>query len=170
MSKRQVEVDFMTLPELRKHFGKGRFATVKFTKKTNGEIRVLNGKTYVKRGIVGTGGSSSADMLNVFDVNLKDENGVRTGDYRKVTVANVLEVSANKKIYIVKHPSTLVNFITNVIVADNGVVRVEMFGKVRIYDYFGIDAMTAYKFQRAGNKGAFFNKLIKGKYVFSQVK
>ena len=102
-NRTQVAIQTITLDALRNMFGKGRFATVRFTKKTDGSIRTLNGKTKVQRGITGGGevyDASAKNQLRVFDVNIR-QNGVRTGGYRTVTVDNVIDVRTNKTIYTI---------------------------------------------------------------------
>lgn len=72
-----------------KIIGNGRFFSVKFIKRTTGEIRVLNGRTGVKKALGGTPvfKDEDYDLVTVWDM---QKHG-----YRKIPVDNILEIKAN---------------------------------------------------------------------------
>lgn len=93
----------LSLNDLFTMFGKGRFASVTFEKK-DGSIRTLTGKTQVNKGINGNGATydpSERNQLRIFDVNIKDNDGMRVGGWRTVTADKVLSVKANKTHYVI---------------------------------------------------------------------
>ena len=168
-NKTRVEkiIQNITLSQLAQMFGQGRFATVTFIKKGNGQLRMLNGKTKVEKAINGNGtyNASSNNQLRVFDVNVKDENGKRVGGYRTVTVDNVVDVRANGVIYKISGTEPQVAFITDIETLDNGNVVVTMFGTKR-YEYRKVYSHVADAFRLSEDKGKFFNMHIKGRYDF----
>ena len=68
----------------------GTFIAVTFVKK-DGTVRVLNGRTGVKKYVVGGGKPSPDNIVKIFDVKAKG--------YRSFDVSRVTSVKAKKKIY-----------------------------------------------------------------------
>lgn len=167
-----VTLNSVNVSDLKKHFSKGRLATVVFTKKKDGSIRVLNGKTSVKRGLKGGDAAYDADVygqLRVFDVNVRDSKGVRVGGYRAVTAQNVQEIRANGKIYkIVGGAEPLVNFVQSIVHNfTTKVLRLVLDG--RIYAYFNVPREVYLGLIDAENKGRYFNQNIKGKFSYERI-
>ena len=78
---------------LLKHLGNGRFFSVKFIKRTNGMVRLLNGRTGVHK----TKGAD-APRYNDEDYDLITVWDVQKQGYRKIPADSVLEVRANHEI------------------------------------------------------------------------
>ena len=68
----------------------GTFVTVTFIKK-DGTIRVLNGRTGVKKYVVGGGKPSPDNIIKIFDVSAIG--------YRSFDVSRVLSIKARKNVY-----------------------------------------------------------------------
>jgi hypothetical protein len=163
-------IQTITVDELADKFGKGKFATVVFKKKSDGSTRILNGKTSVKRGL--KGGEASYDaksrgQLRVFDVNLK-ENGKRVGGYRSVTASNVEEVRSGKVIYKVQNVKPVLNFVQSIThESRTNILRVVLNGVV--YRYFEVPRSVYLDLIEATNKGEFFNQNIRNAYGYLRV-
>jgi hypothetical protein len=163
-NRTEITMESITLNQLARLFGKGKFATVTFVKKGNGQIRVLNGKTNVQSALVGgqpTYNANERNQLRVCDVNVR-VNGVRTPSYRTVTVDNVIDVRANCRIYKITKPNVQKNFINSIELVGNDLM-VTMNGSNR-YQYKNVSKELVQGFQTAESKGVYFNKHIKGLY------
>jgi hypothetical protein len=80
-----------------------QFFTVKFKKRTTGELRVMLCKKYVKRGLVGkewangkAGTPQDHNLLLVSDVNLLNTNNFR----RSIPIENIVEIVHNETSYV----------------------------------------------------------------------
>lgn len=82
----------MELSKLQSLIGDGKIASVKFIKRSNGEIRQMICRTGVRKGITGRGAaydSASKNLLTVFDMQKRA--------YRTIPAENVIEVQARKE-------------------------------------------------------------------------
>lgn len=169
-NRTELNIESLTLSQLAQMFAYGRFATVKFITKKDGSIRTLNGKTNVISASKGGKPSYNAaerGQLRVADVNLRDENGKRYSGYRSVTVANVLEVSANKKLYKVINSQPESSFISGIKYENNNLIVT--INNQRVYRYLSVPKDIAMKFYTAKSRGIYYNENIKGRYIYEVI-
>jgi|SRR6476620_1991597 len=173
VNRKVVNIKEISVGELSGLFGLGRFATVVFVKKGNGQLRTLNGKTSVRSAL--RGGEAPYDakargQLRVCDVNLRDEKGKRYSGYRAVTAQNVKEVTSNGIRYVVTDGGKpLRNFVSAISYHAKGkVLTLELNGGKK-YNYFDVPSEIHLGLVNAENKGEYFNKNIKGKFDFRLV-
>ena len=169
MANKIKEIQNINVNQLKSLFSEGKFATVVFTKKSDGSERTLNGKLLVKSALKGGEAPYTASdygQLRVFDVNLKDNNGKRVGGYRSVTAQNVKSVTSKGVKYVVKHPDVVLNFVQSIRYNfKSKVLTLKLNGKV--YNYHNVGVHVHRGLIDATNKGAYFNQHIKGQYSFS---
>ena len=72
---------------------KGKFLTVVFVKRSNNELRTMNCRTGVKKGVVGVGSKigKNAGLVTVYDMTKHQ--------FRNVNVSGLREVKVEGKIY-----------------------------------------------------------------------
>lgn len=165
-----VEVDSFSVRQLKEIFGKGRFGTVVFTKKKDGSVRTLNGKTTVLDAMVGgteAYDASAYGQVRVCDVNLSDSNGNRTKGYRTVTAQNVISATSNGVKYVVKTPTPVLNFVQKISFDNNTNTLFLQLSGVS-YRFFNVARSVYINLISAENKGEFFNKHIRGTYDYAR--
>jgi hypothetical protein len=167
-----VEVESIGINKLKSLFGKGRFASVEFVKKSDGKDRVLNGKLLVKAGLVGGEASYDAEsrgQVRIFDINKKNADGKRVGRYTAVTTDNIKWVQSQGVKYVVTgNKEPVLNFIQSIIYNHvNKLLRLTLNGNV--YAYFNVPREVHIGLVNSPNKGNFFNTNIKDKFYFTKV-
>lgn len=83
----------------------GRIFTVQFVKRTNGELRTMNCRGGVKKGVKGRGmayNPAHKNLVPVYDMLLARTTGNPAASYRQIPVDGVLLVRANGEEYVVQ--------------------------------------------------------------------
>jgi len=94
---------------LRNEVKNGQFFSVRFTKRSNGEIRDMTARFGVKKGVSGVGrkGWKEGDtaknygLLSVYDVNKITAEGDTKGAFRMIPIENIISLKVNGEEYIV---------------------------------------------------------------------
>ena len=169
-NRNEIVVKSIDVAGLRRMFGEGKFATVNFTKKSNGENRTLNGKLLVKAALAGGVASYDAEsrgQLRVVDVNVY-KNGQRRTEFRAVVAENINWVTSKGVKYVVENPQPIENFVQNLTyILATRTVSVVLSGVKYLYKNVPLHVFKGWNLSE--NKGAFFNEQIKGKYDFLRV-
>lgn len=167
-----VEVESISVTELKKLFGRGKFASLEFVKKSDGTDRVLNGKLTVKRCLAGGEASYDAEsrgQVRIVDINKKDKDGKRVGRFTAVTANNLKWVQAEGVRYVVtgnaKPERVFIQSIQHNNI--NKILRLTL--NDRTYVYFGVPREVYVALINSPNKGNYFNTHIKNVYKFNEV-
>jgi len=167
-----VEVESISVTRLKELFGKGKFASLEFVKKSDGTNRVLNGKLTVKRCFAGGEASYDAEsrgQVRIVDINKKNDEGKRVGRFTAVTTNNLKWVQSEGIRYVVtgeKVPErTFISSIQHNNI--NKILRLTLNDKV--YVYFGVPREVYIALINSPNKGNYFNTHIKNVYKFNAV-
>lgn len=171
----EIRIPTMTEAGLKALFGKGKFATVKFIKKSTDTLRTLNGKLTVQSAFAGGDASydaSARGQVRIVDVNIhKDRKGnkiPRTAEFRAVTLANIKEVTADGVRYIVEGGEPVLDFLQNPRYNERfQILALTLNGEV--YAYKHVPKYVYRNLVLSENKGKYFNEFIKGVYEFSKV-
>jgi hypothetical protein len=81
---------------------KGKFCTIKFIKRSNNEIRVLTGRTGIKKGLTGKGSNYSFEaknLLPITDIKIYNKTKDIKKSRRAIPIDNIVEVKINKQTY-----------------------------------------------------------------------
>ncbi len=167
IQRKTIEIATIGVNELAGLFGKGKFATVHFIKKSNGKGRTLNGKLKVYNAL--KGGEAPYDakavgQLRVVDVNLRNAEGKRYSGYRAVTAQNVKWVTSEGKLYLVTENGKPLTHFVRSIEFSKGTLILDLQG--RKYGFLKVPTAIHQGLIDATNKGEYFNQNIKGKYEF----
>lgn len=90
----------MTLEEFLKLTENGKIFTITFVKRSTGEVRVMNCRRGVKKGITGKGlkfDPAKKDLLVVYDVKKITPDG--RGAFRMIDLNNIITLSLHGKHY-----------------------------------------------------------------------
>jgi len=157
-------------------FGKGKFATVNFTKKKDGSERTLNGKSLVVGALVGGEAAYDAEsrgQVRVADVNVyTDRKGNRVprhSEFRTVTISNINWVTSKGKKYVPKvktHP--VLSFIQGIMYnSTNRTLRLMLDGIV--YLYFSVPREIYVGLLDASHRGQYFANNIRDKFEYTRI-
>ena len=91
-----------TTKEIINEIKKGKFCTIKFIKRSNNEIRVLSGRTGIKKGLTGKGSNYSFEaknLLPITDIIIYNKTKDIKKSRRAIAIDNIVEVKINKQTY-----------------------------------------------------------------------
>lgn len=102
MTSTAVVKETMTMSQFEARVDDGKFFTAEFTKRTNGEYRVMTCRRGVRKGVKGVGMAydpKERDLLCVYDVQKIEEGKSEKGAFRMINLSDLHKVRLGGKTF-----------------------------------------------------------------------
>lgn len=90
----------LTMDQFEKAVGGGKIFTVQFYKRTNGELRTMNCRRGVSKGVTGKGMAydpRERDLLTVYDMQKINEGSTEKGAFRMINLSDLVSLKFGGK-------------------------------------------------------------------------
>lgn len=94
--------DTLTLAQFENATESGKVFTVEFYKRTNGELRTMNCRRGVKKGVKGVGlkfDPKEKNLLTVYDMQKINEGSDEKGAFRMINLSDLVSLKLEGKVY-----------------------------------------------------------------------
>jgi hypothetical protein len=94
--------DKLTLEQFEEATASGKVFTVEFYKRTNGELRKMNCRRGVKKGVKGVGmkyDPKERNLLTVYDMQKLEEGATERGAFRMINLSDLKSLKLEGKVY-----------------------------------------------------------------------